>query len=180
MSSQNCEIEISRKGGDFVNCYFRKDTKLINFDPSPRFLAKTELSSIAKIVYTALLGRTLLSRENGMMDQEGKIYVIFTLKELAKFIGRTVPIASGTLKELEAADLIERKKIKTGLPNHIYVKLPEDKECFRRDLNSFNEGTKENDSQVVKNSIGNPLNKLNTNKKDNKNINKSYEKGYRV
>ena len=59
-----------------VNQYIKRETKIENYDPCPRFLSKMKVSPIAKLVYTTLLGRTFLSRKNGLKDENGKDIVL--------------------------------------------------------------------------------------------------------
>ena len=67
-----------------VNQYIKRETKIENYDPCPRFLSKMKVSPIAKLVYTTLLGRTFLSRKNGLKDENGNVYVIYPVRALAK------------------------------------------------------------------------------------------------
>lgn len=53
-----------------MNQYIKRETKIENYDPCPRFLSKMKVSPIAKLVYTTLLGRTFLSRKNGLKDEK--------------------------------------------------------------------------------------------------------------
>jgi hypothetical protein len=69
-----------------VNQYIKRETKIENYDPCPRFLSKMKVSPIAKLVYTTLLGRTFLSRKNGLKDENGNVYVIYPVRALAKYI----------------------------------------------------------------------------------------------
>lgn len=51
-----------------------------------KILSKMKVSPIAKLVYTTLLGRTFLSRKNGLKDENGNVYVIYPVRALAKYI----------------------------------------------------------------------------------------------
>ena len=59
-----------------MNQYIKRETRIENYDPCPRFLSKMKVSPIAKLVYTTLLGRTFLSRKNGLKDENGKDIVL--------------------------------------------------------------------------------------------------------
>ena len=163
--------------------YIKRETKIENYDPCPRFLSKMKVSPIAKLVYTTLLGRTFLSRKNGLKDENGNVYVIYPVRALAKYIGRTEPVIYGALRELEVLDLIERKKVHSGIANHIYVKFPDNKENVRMNAKKVYETTKEDISEALKNSEDNLLSSFNTNKSIKKETNKylnKYEKEGRL
>lgn len=81
------------------------------------------LSAEAKILYGILLDRMSLSRRNGWLGEEGRVFIIFTLEEVMESIGCADQKATKLLNELEnKAGLIERKRQGLGKPNLIYVK----------------------------------------------------------
>ena len=156
--------------------YIKKETRLADFDPCPRFIWNEGLSSLAISVYTLLLGRVSLSKQNDMIDEQGRVYVIYTVKHMAEKLSRSEPPIYAALKMLEEKGLIERKSSGKGNPNHIYVKIS-------KDLNKFNTGTKENDKYDIKKSKETTLSNPNTNKYINKNNienNYKYRQGDRL
>lgn len=81
------------------------------------------ISAEAKILYGILLDRMSLSRRNGWLDEEGRVFIIFTLEEVMESIGCADQKATKLLQELDSkAGLIERKRQGLGKPNLIYVK----------------------------------------------------------
>lgn len=48
--------------------YIKKETRLADFDPCPRFIWNEGLSSLAISVYTLLLGRVSLSKQNEYVE----------------------------------------------------------------------------------------------------------------
>lgn len=108
----------------FINEYMTSDTKLPAYLPYPLFLLEADLTFTAKMVYMLLLDRTTLSQKNGWMDENGHIFVIFTIISLASVIKRSPMTVKNTLNELESAELIERKRQGFSAPSHIFVKLP--------------------------------------------------------
>lgn len=156
--------------------YIKKETRLADFDPCPRFIWNEGLSSLAISVYTLLLGRVSLSKQNDMIDEQGRVYVIYTVKHMAEKLSRSEPPIYAALKMLEEKGLIERKSSGKGNPNHIYVKIKPYKENVIKDLNKFNTGTKENDKYDIKESKGTALSNPNTNKYINiNNIENNYK-----
>lgn len=80
------------------------------------------LSTDAKVLYGLLLDRISLSRENGWMDDVGRVYVYYTIKSVKKSMRCANTKACGLLRELDEFGLIERKKQGLGKPTIIYVK----------------------------------------------------------
>ena len=86
-----------------------------------------DLSQTAKLVYSLLLDRSDMSKKNGWIDKNNHIYVFFPVADIAETIHKGVTVVKDSLKELETADLIERKR-NYSAPNTIYVKLPDSRE----------------------------------------------------
>ena len=81
------------------------------------------ISTDAKTLYGILLDRMNLSAANGWLDQEGRVYIIFTVEEVMAALSCGNKKAVSLLAELERkAGLIERKRQGLGRPNLIYVK----------------------------------------------------------
>lgn len=80
------------------------------------------LSIEGKVIYGLLLDRVSLSRENGWIDEEGRVYIIFTLNALREAMGCSEKSAIKYLTELEDFGLIERNRKGLGKPTVIYVK----------------------------------------------------------
>ena len=81
-----------------------------------------DLSTDAKVLYGLLLDRISLSRENGWIDKEGRVYVFYTIRTIKASLRCANTKACGLLKELDAFGLTERKKQGQGKPTIIYVK----------------------------------------------------------
>ena len=81
------------------------------------------LSTDAKMLYGLLLDRMALSQKNGWVDEEGRVFIIYTIDKIMEALGCGNKKAIQLLSELEKkADLIMRKKQGLGKPNLIYVK----------------------------------------------------------
>lgn len=77
----------------------------------------------AKVLYGILLDRMSLSKKNGWMDEEERVFIIFPVEEIMESVGCAAQKAVKLLNELEStAGLIERKRQGLGKPNLIYVK----------------------------------------------------------
>ena len=96
------------QGGDPIADYIRADTRLPAYLPYPRFLLKMEISQTAKLLYSLLLDRSTLSQKNKWLDDEGRIYIIYPIAEIAEILDkRQAPPSRGALNELDTAGLLE-------------------------------------------------------------------------
>lgn len=81
------------------------------------------ISAEAKVLYGLLLDRMSLSARNGWLDEEGRVYIIFSVEDIMTSMGCANQKAAKLLYELESkCSLIERKRQGLGKPNLIYVK----------------------------------------------------------
>lgn len=114
------------------------------------------MSTDAKLLYGILLDRMNLSAKNQWIDDEMRVFIIFTNEEIQEALDCRDKKATKLLNELESKyGLIERKRQGLGKPNIIYVKnfiSGVDNSVERRFLNSQN-----NDSGIVKSTIQEPL-----------------------
>ena len=82
-----------------------------------------DISAEAKILYGLLLDRMSLSAKNGWLDQEGRVYIVYTVEDIMDALSCASQKAMKLLNELdEKCGLIERKRQGLGKPNLIYVK----------------------------------------------------------
>ena len=80
------------------------------------------ISTEGTVLYGLLLDRVSLSRDNGWIDDEGRVYIIFTLTSIREAMNCSEKSAIKYLSELEEFGLIERIKQGLGKPALIYVK----------------------------------------------------------
>ena len=81
------------------------------------------ISTDAKVLYGLLLDRMSLSARNDWLDEQGRVYIVFTVEEIMESLACGNKKAVALLRELdEKAGLIERKRQGLGKPNLIYVK----------------------------------------------------------
>ena len=81
-----------------------------------------KISTEGKVLYGLLLDRVSLSMENGWIDDEGRVYIIFTLTTIRQAMNCAEKSAIKYLTELEEFGLIERIRQGFGKPALIYVK----------------------------------------------------------
>lgn len=99
------------------------DTSVPQNIPFPLFLLDMKLSHTAKLIYSVLLYRANLSKINGWIDEQGRVYITFSLESIMETIHKTRTPVKNAMRELYNADLIERKR-NYSAPNTIYIKLP--------------------------------------------------------
>ena len=106
--------------------FYEEQSESYSFYRIPKMLFTEEIfeamSTDAKVLYGLLLDRISLSRENGWMDDVGRVYVYYTIKSVKKSLRCANTKACGLLRELDEFGLIERKKQGLGKPTIIYVK----------------------------------------------------------
>ncbi len=88
----------------------------------PRFRG---LSSEAKLLYSLLLDRVSLSAKNGWWDEQHRVFIYFTVKEIQEIFSCSKNKAIWLLEELDTVKgvgLIERVRQGQGKPAKIYVK----------------------------------------------------------
>ena len=106
--------------------FYEEQSESYSFYRIPKMLFTEEifeaLSTDAKVLYGLLLDRISLSRENGWLDDAGRVYVYYTINSVKKSMRCANTKACGLLRELDEFGLIERKKQGLGKPTIIYVK----------------------------------------------------------
>lgn len=79
------------------------------------------LSTDAKVLYGILLDRMSLSVKNHWLDEQSRVYIIFTTEEIMEALSCANQKACRLMLELEKdAGLIERKRQGLGKPSLIY------------------------------------------------------------
>ena len=105
--------------------YYGSDAENFNFFRLPKKLIRDKqfrtISSDAKLLYGLLLDRMTLSQKNRWLDEEGRIYIIYTIEEIAAELYCSQRKAIQLMNELNGIGLIKRKRQGMGRPNLIYV-----------------------------------------------------------
>ena len=68
------------------------------------------------------LSRSTLSYKNNWIDENGRVYIYFTVEETAEQLGCGIKKAVKLIKDLEEIGLIKKKRAGQGNPTKIYVK----------------------------------------------------------
>jgi hypothetical protein len=110
--------------------YFRaEESDQFSFFRVPKALFSEKefegLSTDAKLLYGILLDRISLSKKNGWVDEDGYVYIIYTLAELQEILHASHTTVTKLLYELDGTHgigLIERYRQGCNRPSIIYVK----------------------------------------------------------
>lgn len=110
--------------------YYGAESEQFSFVRVPRVLFTDKehfgsLSNDARILYGFLLERMSLSRKNEWIDDENRVYIIFSIEEIEETMGVCHEKALNILKELDddkGIGLVRKKRRGLGLPSILYVK----------------------------------------------------------
>ena len=125
----------------------------------------SELSTDAKLLYGLLLDRVSLSASSGWIDDQKRVYIIYTLKSIERDMHCCEKTAIKLLKELEQWKLIERVRQGQGKPSLVYVKNffgPLQNIQFKT-CNNYSSGPVKDTAQDLEKVQGNNTNINNTN-----------------
>ena len=109
-----------------LDYFYGQTGELFSFFRIPKALFQKQrfqnLSTDAKILYGILLDRMSLSAKNGWQDEQGRVFIIFTVENVKRALCCADNKAIKLLRELEEFGLIERKRRGLGKPSLVYVK----------------------------------------------------------
>lgn len=105
------------KGNEAEQYTFYRMPKLLFTDETFK-----KVSCEAKVLYGMFLDRMSLSRKNGWIDEENRVYICYSYAEIRESLGFWEQKCAKLMKELEQIGLIDRKRIGLGRSNVIYVK----------------------------------------------------------
>lgn len=109
-----------------LDYFYGQSGELFSYFRIPKALFQNsrfrQLSTDARTLYGILLDRMSLSVKNGWMDKQGRVYIIYTVREVQESLCCAEHKAVKLFRELEEIDLIERKRRGLGRPSLIYVK----------------------------------------------------------
>ena len=126
--------------------YYGTEAEQFSFFRIPRILIQDpkfkQVSTDAKLLYGLMLDRMSLSMKNGWLDEENRVYIIYTLENIMEDLNCGKDKGVKILAELDTVKgigLIERKKRGLGKPSIIYVKnfagvsAEQKKECIEEE-----------------------------------------------
>ena len=81
-----------------------------------------ELSADAKLLYAFFLDRVSLSIKNGWIDNQRRVFIYYSIKNICEDLNCGTQKACKLLDELEKVGALERKRQGLGRPNKLYLK----------------------------------------------------------
>ena len=164
------------KNSMILDYFYGKTGELFSFYRIPKALFQEprfqSLSTDAKILYGILLDRMSLSVKNGWLDEQNRVFIIFTIEDVKRALCCADNKATKLLRELEKFGLIERKRRGLGKPSLVYVKN------FSADSSKARFQNRENhESGGFKSTSQDPAKpRCNKTDKNNTEMNETYEK----
>ena len=114
------------KNSMILDYFYGQAGELFSFFRIPKALFQEQrfqdLSTDAKTLYGILLDRMSLSVKNGWLDEQNRVFIIFTIEDVKRALCCADNKATKLLRELEKFGLIERKRRGLGKPSLVYVK----------------------------------------------------------
>lgn len=120
--------------------YLKEESVFPPYLQFPKFLVSLPISQTAKITYIVLYDRARLSQKNKWLDDEGRIFIIFPIKEICKRIGKGETTVKQALNDLDVAGLLKRESGGFSKPNHIYIRIPNGSQFSVSDENPTSKG----------------------------------------
>ena len=119
-------------------CKLTTQSPAASYVPLPRFLLQDEalrdISNDAKVLlYTLLLDRASISRQNGYVEPDGTIRLYFTLEQAQMKLHRSRQSATRIFRKLEYSGLIVRRKQGLGKPALITLNYPADTKLIAKE-----------------------------------------------
>ena len=126
LQCQHLTDAISEHSHMTLDYFYGQAGELFSFYRIPKALFQEprfqNLSTDAKTLYGILLDRMSLSAKNGWLDEQGRVFIIFTIEDVKRALCCADNKATKLLRELEKFGLIERKRRGLGKPSLVYVK----------------------------------------------------------
>lgn len=120
--------------------YYVEEAEQFQFFKFPKALITepvfSELSMSSRVLYGLMQDRMALSRKNNWIDEQGRVFIIYTIEQIKADLQISNTPAVKFLKELEDIGLIEKIRRGQGMPSVIYVRnfitiIAEQKKDFR-------------------------------------------------
>ena len=109
----------------YLDYFYGDKVKMKSFIRMPRALMNevySDISAEVKYLYGLMLDRVSLSMRKGWRDNDGRVYIYFTLNDVKRLLNVGKNKAVNLFKRMEELDLIRRRKQGQGKPARVYVR----------------------------------------------------------
>ena len=145
--------------------YMYEYTKMPTYLPMPRFLLNCPISNTAKLLYIRMLGKAQLSQKNKWFDEQGRVYFIYPVQQMATDMDKSETTIKTVVNELVEAKLLEKIPEGRGRPNRLYIlfleevgqKTADGKVTGVGQKTVLNDGGKLSSSKYISKKNNNPL-----------------------
>lgn len=107
-----------------MDYFYYYQSEMFSFYRIPKLLFEDdrfcELSCEAKLLYGLLLDRMCLSQKNHWFDEDGRVFIHYTIENIMENMRCSHGKAGRNLKELVDCGLIVKKRQGLGKPDFIY------------------------------------------------------------
>lgn len=106
--------------------FYSSNAEQYTFYRIPKLLFTAEyfkqMSCDAKVLYGLMLDRMGLSLKNHWIDEEGRVYIAYSIADISELLGCASQKAVKLIAELEQKGLISKRRLGLGRSNIFYVK----------------------------------------------------------
>lgn len=103
---------------------FGEDTNIAPYIPLPTFIMHEDFSYTTKLIYCFMLHRATNSRKNSAFRDENGIFIHASIQEMCEFVKRKEFVVKESIKVLNEAGYIKRKRMGRGISNKYYIYIP--------------------------------------------------------
>ena len=104
-----------------MSLYMHEHTRMPSYLPMPCFLLNCQISNTAKLLYIRMLGKAQLSQKNKWFDEQGRVYFIYPVQQMAIDMDKSETTIKTVVNELVEAKLLEKIPEGRGRPNRLYI-----------------------------------------------------------
>ena len=108
------------------NYLYGKQADQFSYVSIPKILIKEEafsdVSLEAKMLYGLILERMGMYQKNNWKDEQGRVYVVYPVKEIMDDMNRSENSVRKYMAELESTGLLEKRERAKGYPDMLYLK----------------------------------------------------------
>ena len=110
----------------YLDYFYGDEVKIDSFYRLPRVFLTNEfysdISTEIKVLYSLMLDRVALSMRNGWREDDGRVFIYFTLNDAIRLLHVGKNKAVSLFQQMEKLDLIHRRKQGLGKPARVFLR----------------------------------------------------------